>query len=402
MAFHPLGENVYRGESPVLKKLKSYVSFRLNSTAIVLLQQLVEIAANKDMHQHLTPKQSGLLDVLPKATAKTVKAVEKLTENINTNSPKKPVNIYLKHGGKYNGEDCSRLAVTNFPIMEEEDSPDNTVYGTKFSSRKDFNAFFSLMEYVFPKCRELEVYNYGSRNMEAPYFDALMHAFIKVAKQLNKVTRLFRKHLDNPDDMLIDVKWEDKLDDLSEYRGLIPGLEGNDGELSVADKEAAQHAEQHATPTPAPEAPSPFAAPAPTQQPPWDTQTTTPPPQPQTQAPTQTSTGEEETVAWGDIVKNRSTQAQPPQQPAWGQQQQPNPWAQQQQPAWGQPQQQLPPAGFAGTQYQPPNPQMQAYQQAPADSYASHPRQNPQQAQMPWGGQQGPAWMQSPTAPSRM
>lgn len=389
VAFHPLAENVYRGESPVLKKLKSYVNFRLNTVAMVLLVELAEIAANKDYHEKLSPKQSGILDVLPKATDKTVKAFTKLIGGINTNSPKKLINIYLKHGGKYKGEDCSRLATVAFPVMDEAKSDDLTVFGTKFPSRKDFGYFFALMDYILPENQVTETYSYGSRSMEAPYFDALMHAYIKVARQLNKITRLFRKHLDNPDDLLIDTKWEEELANLSTYRGLIPGLEGNDGELSIEDKEKAKREQESMEESKETGSQSVFSQPASQTQQPASTgglglqqpavQPTQQPAQPQPTAQPQEIQSQGGAVSWNDIMQQKQQAQQAHYQP---QPQQPMHSWQQQSVA------PTPPPGFAGTDYQPPHPQMQQYQQAPPDSYASHPRNRPQQQQpnYAWSG----------------
>lgn len=391
VAFHPLAENVYRGESPVLKKLKSYVNFRLNTVAMVLIVELAEIAANKDYHSKLSPKQGDILDVLPRATEKTVKAFTKLVSSINTNSPKKLINIYLKHGGKYKGEDCSRLATVAFPVMDEVKSDDLTVYGVKFPSRKDYESFFALMDFILPENRGTEAYSYGSHSLEAPYFDALMNAYVKVARQLNKITRLFRKHLENPDELLIDVKWEEELKNLSFYRGLIPGLEGNDGELSVEEKEKAQREQEAVDQSKESGSQSVFSQPTSQNQQPTTPPATTgglglpqpavqqPQQQPVAQAPqTQEVASEGGAVSWNEIMQRRQ-QAQQPQQ--------------QQMQAWQQPQvAPTPPPGFAGMDYQPPNPQMQMYQQAPPDSYASHPRNRPQQASYPWsgGGYQNP------------
>ena len=237
VAFHPLAENVYRGESAVIKKLKKLVNFRLTTVIAHLITELSEIAADKSYHEKLTPKQNELLEYLPKANAKTVEGFTKIVNATSSEGPNRLVNIYLKHGGKYRGEDCFRVAVTSFPVREHFTREDKTIFGVKLASKKDHKSFQDLFDYLLPDSDDLDTYSYGSRSMEAPYFDALMHAYIKVAKQLNRITWLFRRHLDDHEALMINVnQWEDNLKDLSFYFDLVPVLAGNDGEPSVDEK----------------------------------------------------------------------------------------------------------------------------------------------------------------------
>lgn len=383
VAFHPLAENIYRGESPVLKKLKSLINYHLSSVLASLLEELTEIAVDKELQKKLKPKQTRMIDRIPKVNGKTLNSFNKIINSISSKGSKRLINIYLKHGGRYKGEDYPRVAITSFPVMDEANNDDKTIFGVKMASKKDFESFFSLMDYILPECDLAETYNHGSRSMDAPYFDALMHSYLKIAKQLNKVTWLFRKQLKDADALHIDVSWEDGLQDMSYYRSLIPGLEGNDGELTISDKEKGQLEEQSQQ-TETPQAPVAAAPQQPTQQPPWSTapqqpqqpQPMAPQPQPQPQ-PQEESTGNG--VSWQSIRQNLQQQ----QQPQWGQQ------PQQQ---WGAPQPQQPqmPPGFAGTTYDPQQAQLQQqqqqfqhYQQAAPGTYASHPRNAPQQPVQP-------------------
>lgn len=404
IAFHPLAENVYRGESPVLKKLKALVNFRLSFVVSVLMTELTSIASNKDYHEKLTPTQSKLLDYLPKANAKTSDGYTKVINAVSSAGTNRLINIYLKHGGKYKGEDHPRVAVTSFPIHDETENTDKTIFGVKLASQKDFNGFFKLVDYVLPDSDKSETYSYGSRSMDAPYFDALMNAYLKVARQLNKVTWLFRKHLEDYELIHIDTSWGEQLKDLSFYRGLIPGLEGNDGELTIDDREKAKMEEEAgaeaSTPTSnvfqqpgTPQAPVQPPQPQTPQQPPWNEgpapkwnnappAPTQPPQAPQPAQPASTGGG----VSWQDIMKQHQ-QAQYPQQP---QNQYPQQQWQTQFPQ--QPQQPQMPPGFAGTSYNPQQQQQQNFQQAPPGTYASHPRNAP--AQPAWNmPQQQPAPM---------
>lgn len=229
IAFHPISENVLRGESPVLKKLRVLINHRLTEVISVLLTELMEIAANTAYHDKLTPTQSEFLSYVKDADAKTVKSLNNVLKSISTTGDKRLVSIYLKRGGKWKGEKYSRVAVASFPIMDEFETPDQSIFGVKLERKRDKKTIESLFKFLIPDANDLEEYSYGTNSLTAPYFHALCHSYLKVARQLNKITRRFRRHLDNPEALMISTDWESAIDNVSEYRDLIPTLEGNDG-----------------------------------------------------------------------------------------------------------------------------------------------------------------------------
>lgn len=243
VGFHPLSENVCRGESKVLKKLKALVNFRLTSTMSMLIAELIELAANHDMHCKLTPKQSELLTVITKADARSIADFKKIIDSVSPSGENRIVSIYLKRGGKIGEESFSRAAITTFPVAEEFDNDERDIFGVKLRV-KDFTSFKNLFNYMVPDYEIRDFYSYGSRSLEAPYFDALMNAYIKVAKALNKVTKAFKKFLDNPDELMIDLSWESQMKDLSFYKDLVPTLKHNDGEIGVEEKMQGKAEEQ--------------------------------------------------------------------------------------------------------------------------------------------------------------
>lgn len=412
VAFHPLAEKINRGESEVIKKTRHLINFRLSVVLSELVTQLTYIAADKNYHEKLSPQQQQLLEVLPKANAKTFESYRKIIEASSIKGKRRLVNVYLKHGGKYHGKDCARVAVGHFPVRDEFDNDDKTIFGVKLASKKDMKGFADLFEYLLPDSGEVDAYSYGSTSMEAPYFDALMHAYIKIAKQLNKIAHLFRKHLEDADALKTDVAaFEDELKDLSFYHDLIPTLAGNDGAVGVEEQEQAQHQTQESAPAPAPEPrptgsqalgrmakeiensqstgmtappPEPTMAPAPTPM-------TAPSPE-----PTQASAGqhdESKSLSWSEVRERRRAQEMQQNQPA------PYPsgfgWQQPPQPPAG------PPAGFAGSTFS----GQTGGGMVPPGTYANHPRayqQNPQMAwqqpPQPMGGGNQPPW--NPTGPN--
>lgn len=239
IAFHPLSENVARGGvSPVLKKLRALVNYRLNAVISVLMAELMEIAADGDYHQKLSPREGEFLSYAKEATAKTVKGLEGILDNMSTTGPNSMVSIYLKRPGKWRAETYSRVAVASFPILDEFENDPPVVFGKKLSSKKDKKTIESLFNWLLPKADLPDTYSYGSNSMVAPYFQALMLSYVTIAGRLNKITRRYKAHLDNHKALLMNVTWSSEIEDLSKYHDLIPALEGNDGTLKDEDEES--------------------------------------------------------------------------------------------------------------------------------------------------------------------
>lgn len=234
IAFHPLAESILRGESPVFRKIKLLATLRLTEVIACLTTELMEIAVDIDCHKRLSPDQNEYLSLIPGVSekSKTLNDLERLLDGVSPDGEHKLISMYLKRGGKVGDKAFQRVAVVDFPIFKDFEDEGKRVFGTTLSSIKNKKAIQTLFEYVVPNSGIVNHYSYGSNSMIAPYFHALMSAYVKVAKQLNKVTRRFKKHLDNPQHLLIDLSFEKHLDDLSSFSELIPSLQGNEGEIA--------------------------------------------------------------------------------------------------------------------------------------------------------------------------
>lgn len=237
VGFHPLSENILRGESPILKKLRMLMNLRITYVASTLLSRLLEIGVDHDYHKKLSPTAAEFLSRIPNVDEKTYKALDKILDSLELVGERRLVSIYLKRGGVFKDEKFTRVAVTSFPITDQFEADGHEIFGVKMRG-KDKESIKALFEYILPQADNLEVYSAGSNSSTAPYFHALCLAFIKVAKRLNSVVRIFKKHLENADQLHIDVDWEEMIGDLSIYRDLIPSLRGNEGEVELSATEA--------------------------------------------------------------------------------------------------------------------------------------------------------------------
>ena len=248
IGFHPLSENVTRGQSPIIKELRKYINVRLTKVIADLLLQLATIAADTSYHSKLDKdKQRQMLRVAKDADQKTVDTVQRMIKNITVVSRKgRVVSIYLKHAGTIDGKKYTRLATASFPILDafEPEARDTPEILSVSMRKKDKRTIENLFEFILPGSKDVKTYSRGSDSMIAPYFDALIHSYAAVAWQLNKIVKLFRKHLTDPERLETNLDWMNHLKDLSVYREVIPPLAGNDGPIIKDDDEVVTHDEK--------------------------------------------------------------------------------------------------------------------------------------------------------------
>lgn len=230
IAFHPLSEAIIRGESPVFRKLKIACLSRLTTVATCLITELMGIAVDHDYHKKLSPTQNEFLDLLPNVKEETLTKLEKLLDVVSIDGDHRFVNMYIKRGGEYKGKKYQRVCITDFPLIQELRSEGTYACGVNLGSLKNKRAILALVNYVLPDA-EGETYSFGSNSLAAPNLHALMTSYAKIATKLNKITNLFKKHLDNPAELHIELGFDKHIGDLAQYRDLIPSLSGNEGDV---------------------------------------------------------------------------------------------------------------------------------------------------------------------------
>lgn len=243
IVFHPLSENVLRGESAVLEDFRRSINMKLNINIGMIAYQLLLIASSPALHPKLTPDQSEFLSKVKHADEKTMENFMKLMKAMKTTEVQRAfVSIYLKRGGLVHGKKHMRVGVVTFPLYEEL-LKGNEVYGVKLRV-KDVDTFKALFEYMIPGIEKGDAHNRGSDSDVAPYLDSLMKALIAVAAPLNDLVDLFHNQFDNPDadpdedaptvcdTLRFDDSWVEAFDNLNaminEIR-LIPMQAGNEG-----------------------------------------------------------------------------------------------------------------------------------------------------------------------------
>lgn len=236
LAFHPLSENLIRGESEVIKLLRRVSRFQLASVASQLMAELMDLAATPERHKELSPKTAPYLTTVPNANEKCVKALTKILERHFDQL----INVYLKRSGTLYDVEHRRVAAVSFPIWDELISGGSKVYDVDCGSIKNKKTIASLFEYVFPHPDDLDAWSAASNDNVAPYFHSLMMCYAKNAKHLNSLVYKFRKHLQYPNSLRVNLDWIDDMDNLSKWKTAIVPLPGNEGAIMKGEKEVVE------------------------------------------------------------------------------------------------------------------------------------------------------------------
>ncbi|MNP89048.1 hypothetical protein D3C85_14440 [compost metagenome] len=245
IVYHPLSENITRSESDVLKALRDTIMYQLTMRSVTLIDELGRVAATASEHKRLDAASQKYLRKLGDLDERAYEFLHKAIIRVGPEPEKRLISISLRKGKQADG--VLRQASFKFPVLDSiiNESPD--LLGVKYPSKKARAVIRTLFEVVLGDGDVRASFDYGSKNLSAPYFDALMNAFFNMATHLNQVIETHRKLLgkavdrdgnvldrDMADDLLFDLSWYTGMSDLAEMRKLVPPQEGNEGAIIVA------------------------------------------------------------------------------------------------------------------------------------------------------------------------
>jgi hypothetical protein len=237
--FHPLSENIMRGESEIIEKLKENINIKLNYTFGVISQHLLLLATSPELHDQLTPDQTDALIALKDADTNTTKNFVKLmVAGIKKQPTRLFTNIYLKKGGTVRDKRYSRAGIVVFPVYNMLEKNDTEIFGVKLRV-KDKETLKSLYQFVFPGIDVVENYNYGSDSNIAPYLDCLLKTASGLAGRLNDILDTYRNYIEDADQLVFDSDWLpvfDNLEALMPEIRRIPMQAGNEGKDKITEE----------------------------------------------------------------------------------------------------------------------------------------------------------------------
>lgn len=234
--FHPLSENLLRGESVIVTKLRSLYSVRLNFTFAVAAKFLLDLCASVNKHKMLNPDQSEVLRFAPNCDETTVIAFNNLITKL-LNNEAGFVRFYLKRAGIVRDEKYSRAGIVSFPFFEELQKIQDTYYGVKLR-KKDRESIISICKFILKDIDKPEAYNRGSNSDIAPFLDALMKTFLGVAAELNDVLVTYENLDEDLKKLQFSCDWQETFSDLSKISReikTIPPQAGSEGEARKVD-----------------------------------------------------------------------------------------------------------------------------------------------------------------------
>jgi hypothetical protein len=235
MIFHPFTENILRGESVVIEKLKKAINIKLNFTIGAVAQSLLNLVASPEQHGNLTSEQSEILTIVKDADEKSVTDfISQMVSGIRNDAERLFVNIYLKRGGNFQGKRYSRVGIVSFPFYEKLKNQEITKIRVK-----DREPYKQLFQFMFPNLDGPEEYNFGSESHVAPYLEALLRSAANVASRINDLCIIYKDYIDQAESLMFDADW---LEDFRDLNALVPEIRkvpvqnGNDGSLDTNEK----------------------------------------------------------------------------------------------------------------------------------------------------------------------
>lgn len=196
LPFNPLNEDIVKGDSSSLKKLKHLIEYKLGHTVAALGESLLVLASNETLQKKANMEVCKFLAEITKAQNQGIKKLvdEKSIDNwcalyentVKTN--RKLVNIYLKKKGKYNNETYNRLGVLSSDVYDIllNAVKDEPVVNVKLRN-KDITIFKILIKYILGELDKDNQICVGSNDSESPAFIALFSLYIKVITRTNKL-----------------------------------------------------------------------------------------------------------------------------------------------------------------------------------------------------------------------
>lgn len=225
--FHPLSEVIVLGQSQVIQTMRQLVNESLTHK---ILSTLLGIAMGISRDAKFTAKQTEFIKDFEKVDEKTVKFLSKIIENIDTTSPNRVINVFLKHGGILHDIQYKRICTVSFPLYTAVINATDSVFGVT-GRKQDIRLLKVMLEKLFPNIAVQDAYSFGSNSLTAPYFHALLGGFKQVVEDLNRITNKFRKVIEEYTEAIphVNLEFIDAYGEGTDFKDIIPPLELNKG-----------------------------------------------------------------------------------------------------------------------------------------------------------------------------
>ena len=222
--FHPMAENIMKGETTAMSRFRTALNMRINLTVAAILGQLAHIASSTELQAKLDHSQTHYITGVDKSDDKTELNIVKLISNMDiADASTNFVRLSIKRSAVLNGNKHIRGCIVDFPLLNELkaalESGKYTVQHTKLRKQDVVNAI-ALLEAILPRANETDedAYSVGVNTTTAPTVEALMLSVYKLVKDLNKVVSLFfEKGTDEYNAFHFRTDWYKHIKNASDY-----------------------------------------------------------------------------------------------------------------------------------------------------------------------------------------
>lgn len=254
--FHPLCEDISRGQSEIIKTLTSILVAETNIRFGTLIMMLLSINAAGDKGGVRPPAQQELFKVLAGADKKfytyvmgTDKIAGILTA-VDANDPNKQfVRLRLRRRTEVDGVEYRRYCTASFPMIPTSDK--DKVFGIA-GRDKDVAMWGKFVDYLLGTDKAEETYSYGTQRTIAPNLGVLLGSYSRISERINYLVDTFVEAEPALADLRVSLAFNapEYLESLRDMAESIPPLQGNTGVVSRLGEEAQEI--KLGDPTPAP------------------------------------------------------------------------------------------------------------------------------------------------------
>ena len=251
--FHPLVENILRGESEVMESFRAHLTGRLTYTLSMTSVSLLMLAASPEEQKKASPDQLEFFTLVKDADEAMFDLFSKVIERQGVNNKPSFLKLFLKRGGSLKGSKYRRVASAGFPLFESiRDNDKNATGASKKLSQKAHQTLVSLLQYVLPGIGDPDQFSIGSDSDVAPSFESLMEIVHVILKQVSTVAHTFKKLVPDLAAFETDLNWYWHLAHIANFTEelrRIPMQAGNEGAGSKVEQAQAQAAQAISEPT---------------------------------------------------------------------------------------------------------------------------------------------------------
>jgi hypothetical protein len=225
--FNPLAELAHNEAiTPVLNWLIKSIQFRMNVSVMLLLREILRIAATPSEQEALTPDQVEFIAKLVDIDSTVANLFEKSISELATKGSWVFINFFPKHLGEVSGMSYARTCHVSFPIYEELTG--DRKFGRSTALPKGASAKLAeVLRVLFLDIAEQDAYSSGSNSRMAPYFESFIASVMKIGNILSRAQKVWPNLWPNdPRYGILDVRWLDVLrntDAIADEIRAIPG-----------------------------------------------------------------------------------------------------------------------------------------------------------------------------------